>query len=100
MRVSELTPLLAARWMGVVPAGVTLDEAQTEQLSLVLEAAKARASSFCGLSAEEMDKHDDITLAVLGICNDLWTSNRPEQAAVDMNESSKGILSAYSRNLL
>lgn len=100
MRVSELTPLFAARWLGIVPAGVTLDEAQTEQLSLVLEAAKAQASSFCGLSAEEMDEHSDITLAVLGICNDLWTSNRPEQAAVDMNESSKGILSAHSRNLL
>lgn len=100
MRVSELTPLFVARWIGIVPAGVTLDEAQTEQLSLVLEAAKAQASSFCGLSAEEMDEHSDITLAVLGICNDLWTSNRPEQAAVDMNESSKGILSAHSRNLL
>ena len=39
-------------------------------------------------------------MAVLGICNDYLTNNRPEQAERKMNAMSADILGRHSRNLL
>ena len=48
----------------------------------------------------ELDEHEDITVAVLGIVSDFYTNNRPDTAEISMNKMSKSLLDMHSKNLL
>lgn len=100
MKISELTPQIVGSWIGVCGSDEVLDEDTLQELQMILAAAKARASSFTGQNAEALDDHEELTIAVLGICNDYYTANRPEWADRQINKMSEGLLGAYSNNLL
>ena len=100
MKVSELTAEFLGSWLGYITEGQTLSATDRNEITAALASAKSRAVSYTSMPLEEMDEHEDITLAIAGLVNDYLTNNRPEAAKKDMNDSSAGILGAYCRNLL
>lgn len=97
MKVSDLTPEYVGNWLGY---GSELSDDDIRELSAAIPAAVSRAAAFTGLTVEQMDQHPDITIAVLGICNDTLTGNRPEWTETPMNRMSASILAMYSVNYL
>ena len=89
MKVSELTPAYVGAWLGYVAEGEQLTTGQTEELTVALAAAKAYACGFTGLAEEEMDSYEDLTIAVIGLCNDYLVSNRPEAPAFSVNRKTR-----------
>ena len=100
MKVSELTAAYVASWLGFVAEGEELSATDTAQISVALASAKAHAAGFTRLTEAEMDDCEDITIAVLGLCNDYLVNNRPEGAVAIMNKMSEGILSMHCKNFL
>ena len=100
MKVSELTAEYAGSYLGYSAEESSLSEKDLQELTAALNAAVSHAKSYTGLSDEMLDEYEDITIAVLGLCNDYLVNNRPESADSFMNKMSEGILSMHSRNLL
>ena len=93
MTVSEITINVLKDWLGVSDGDETA-------LNVCLSAAKSRAVGYTGLTLAELDEHEDITIAVIGMVNDFYTNNRPDIAQIAINPMSKNILNMYSKNLL
>ncbi len=93
MTVSEITINVVKDWLGVSDGDETA-------LNACMTAAKSRAMGYTGLTLAELDEHEDITIAVLGLCNDFYTNNRPDTAQISMNKMSKSLLDMHSKNLL
>ncbi len=93
MTVSEITINVLKDWLGVSDGDETA-------LNACLTAAKSRAVGYTGLTLAELDEHEDITIAVIGMVNDFYTNNRPDIAQIAINPMSKNILNMYSKNLL
>lgn len=100
MKVSDLTPAYLGGWLGYIPEGEELTSSQTAELSAALAAATAFAVGYTGLSEEELDGYEDLTIAVIGLCNDYLVSNRPEAAAFSINKMSEGLLAMHCKNFL
>ena len=69
-------------------------------LTAILEGAKSYIKGFTGLTSEKMDEKEDLTLALLVLCAEMY-DNR--QFAVDkdnINPVAKSILCMHSVNLL
>ena len=93
MTVSQITVQTIKDWLGISDGDETA-------LNACLAAAKSRATGYMGLTLAELDQHEDIAIAVLGIVNDFYTNNRPDTAQISINKMSKSILDMYSKNLL
>lgn len=93
MTVSEITLDTLKDWLGI-------SDGDENTLTACLTAAKSRAVSYTGLTLDELDEHEDITIAVIGIVNDFYINNRPDTAQIALNRMSKAILNMYSINLL
>ena len=91
---------IVGEWLGYVSGDDELNEGDCRELTAALAAAKAKARSFTGLTDEQLDEHEDITIAVLGLCNDFLVNNRPESAEEGINRMSRDILAMHSVNLL
>lgn len=100
MKVSDLTPEYVGSWLGYIAEGEQLTAGQTGELTAALAAAKAFAVGFTGLDEAELDDYEDLTIAVIGLCNDYLVSNRPEAAAFQVNKMSEGLLAMHCRNFL
>lgn len=100
MKVSELTAEFAASWLGYAAEGETLADSDRQEITLALFAAVNHAVNYTGHTVEELDAYEDVTIAVLGLCNDFLVSNRPETAEFRINRMSEGILAMHSKNLL
>ena len=93
MTVSEITLDTLKDWLGVSDGDETA-------LNACLVAAQSRATSYTGLTLAELDEHEDITIAILGLVSDFYTNNRPDTAQIAINPMSRNILNMYSKNLL
>ena len=93
MTVSEITINVLKDWLGISDGDETA-------LNACLAAAKSRATGYMGLTLAELDQHEDITIAILGIVSDFYMNNRPDTAQIAINPMSKNILNMYSKNLL
>ena len=100
MNVSALTPEFIGSWLGYVCEGESLGVSERQEILTALAAAKAKACGYTGMTESELDGHEDITLAILGLCNDFLTNNRPEAADRAMNRMSEEILAMHCKNLL
>lgn len=100
MKVSELTADFVGSWLGYSAEGEQLTAGQTAELTTALAAARFYAMGYTGLTEEELDGYEDLTIAVIGLCNDYLVSNRPEAAAFQVNKMSEGLLGMHSRNFL
>lgn len=93
MKISEITVATLKEWLGI-------SDGEDDILSAVLAAAKQKAVSFTGLTLDELEKYEDVSIAIIGICNDFYINNRPDTAQIGMNPMSEMILQMYSENFL
>ena len=100
MKVSELTPAYVGGWLGYTAEGEALSNSETLELTAALTAAKAFAVGYTGLDEAKLDDYEDLTIAVIGLCNDYLVSNQPEAAAFSVNKMSEGLLAMHCKNFL
>lgn len=96
MKVSELTP-------ETIISFSRIDEDATDKnliASLFLPAAKEYVKSHTGLKVEEMDKHEDLTIAVCALCAHMYDNRSVEVASDKLNKVVSDILGRYDNNLL
>ena len=77
-------------------------EEQEEELKAILEGAKSYVKSYTGLTEEEIDKHEDITIAVYVLCQSMYDDRNyhlsSQQSTV--NKVVSTILGMHCVNLL
>ena len=93
--ISELT---ADKILGFIREEA--DEQAKEEMELIMPAAKSYISRYTKISEEEMDRHEDITIAYLALCQHMY-DNRT--FAVDCKEANKvieSIIGLHDHNLV
>ena len=96
MKVSELTS-------GFIATFCRVDEDATDMEligTLFLPAAKAHIMGHTGLTAQQMDDHEDITIAVCALCAQMYDNRSVEVASDKANPVVADIIGRYDRNLI
>ena len=96
MKVSELTGDFIATFCRVD------DDATDRQLieTLFLPAAKSYITGHTGMTAQEMDEHEDIPIAVCALCSQMYDNRSVEVASDKVNPVVADIIGKYDRNLI
>ena len=79
---------------------VEADEQARKDIAMIMPAAVAHICDYTSLTTEELDKHEDITIAFLALCQHMY-DNRT--FAVDCKEANKvieSILGLHDHNLV
>ncbi|MFM9535700.1 head-tail connector protein [Lysinibacillus sp. IITD104] len=96
MRVSEITPGELAKY-------AREDETDTEILStfsLILSAVKSFIKGYTGLSDEQLDTKEDISIAVFVLSNEMYENRIFTVKDNNVNKVVQTILDMHSINLL
>lgn len=94
MKVSEITPDQVIEYARMDTESMDISP------EMLLQSAKAYIRGQTGLGDEEMDRYEDLSIAVLALCSD-WYDNR--QMTVEKSNANRvvqSILDLHSRNLL
>lgn len=98
MKVSEITEETIALYLRL-DYGIMTDE-EIAELSAILASAIAFIKGHTGLTAAELDDHEDLTMVVLGKCQ-MQYDNRGDLVDNDkINPFFKSVLDLYSTNFL
>ena len=91
MKISELRP-------EDVLSFLRLDGTEGDVSPFVLlMAAVSYVRGYTGLTDEEMDEHEDLTVAVLVLCADLYENRMTTVNAGNVNRTVESILGMHSR---
>lgn len=96
MKVSELDEVYIAQYL-------KLDEPDEEDFIFVrtcFEAAKSFVKTQTGLDDERMDEHDDLTIAVLVLIQDMHDNRRMYVDKTNVNKVVDSIIYQYAENWL
>lgn len=93
MIASEITPVIIASFL-------RLDEYEEKELRRIYDAAIAYAISYTGLSAEKLDEHEDISTAILVLCQDMYDNRSLYLDKSNVNKTVDTILNMHCVNLL
>lgn len=98
MKVSEITTEYIADYLRIDEP----EEIQLREIEATKAAAIAYASSYTGLSVEELDNYEDITIAILIQISDMYENRNLylDYKSKEINRAVTGILGLYQRNLL
>ncbi len=96
MRLSELT---VDSILSYVRADDTAEN-RTYIDGIVLPASKRFVASYTGRSLEELDEYEDITIAVLCICADMFDVRAYTMTGIQVNPTVVQILGAHCTNFL
>lgn len=66
----------------------------------LLAAAKSYIMSYTGLDEAEMDLHEEISIAILVLCSDLYDNRQMAVENDKVNRTVRSILDLHSTNLL
>ena len=79
-----------------------LEEGQytEKELTMMLDAAKNFAQSQTGLDGEGIDKHEDITIAILVLIQDMFENRTMYVEKSNVNKVVDSILGMYRTNFL
>ena len=89
MKISELTAQTVAQYLRL--NWDILREADVRELESFLAAAKEYVFGFVGKSAEDCDAWQDLTIAVLMICEDMY-DNRSAAVTKDFEKTNPALL--------
>lgn len=96
MKVSELN-----RENVTLFCRIDSDAADIELIdTLFLPAAKSYIRSHSSLTDEDMDKYEDITIAVCALCSHMYDNRSVEVTSERVNEIVMNIIGRYDRNLI
>ncbi len=93
MKVSELSP-------EDVRLFVKMEEGEDISPETLLAAALSFVRGQTGLSDGEMDAHEDLTVAVLVLCADLYENRVTTVDSANQNRTVEAILGMHRRNLV
>ncbi len=83
-----------------VQAYIRADDEELETLNILLTASKAAVMSYTGLTVDQLDEHEDLTVAVMLLCADLYDNRQFSVEHNRINPAAKLIMDLYSTNLL
>lgn len=94
MLVSDLTVAMVKNYLRV--------DTNTDDflLSVILSAAKQFCAQYTGLSTSELDNYEDMPLAVMAVCADMYEVRQVTLNGTQLNPVTAQILGTYSTNLL
>lgn len=77
------------------------EDEEAELLTPILAAARSYILSYTGLKADEAEEYEDLSLALLAVCADMY-DKRGAMSTVSLSENRlvSNILGMYSVNLL
>lgn len=96
MKVSEITQEYIIEYTRIDEP----DESEQKLLDAIQAAAVSYASSYTGLEVEELDKYEDITIAVLALISDMYDNRSISVKETGVNRTVESILGIHSVNLL
>ena len=94
MTVSELTVDNVKNYLRV---DTDIDDTQ---LAVILPAAKRFCAQYTGLTIADLDDYEDMPLAVLAVCADMYEIRQVTLNGTQLNPVTAQILGTYSTNLL
>lgn len=94
MKVSEITPEAVNSYLRLD------DDADDGLASVMLPAAVAYVKGYTGLDAAALDEHEDISLAVLVLCSDMYDNRQMVVDNDKVNRVIQSILDMHRVNLL
>ena len=71
-----------------------------EELTMMLDAAKSFVKSQTGLSQEDLDEHEDITIAIMVLIQDMFENRTMYVDNSNVNKVVASILGMYRTNFL
>lgn len=96
MKVNEITPEIVKDY-----CGISDDDSDDLIKNILMPSAKAYIIGYTGLSAEEIDCHEDLATAFLVLVNDMYTQRDYTLSfQKQINPAVKTILGLYSVNYL
>lgn len=93
MKLSEVTSETIVEYL-------RLDDAEETLIEAIKKASISYVKSYTGLSDEEMDKHEDLTIAALVLASDMYDNRTSTTKETGENKTLQTILSMYARNYL
>lgn len=98
MKVSELNQSLICDYCRIIEDDLT----DTEKITL--EAMQKAAISYCisytALTEEQLDEHEDITIAVLALISDMYDNRLRYVDKANVNRTVETILNMHCYNLI
>ena len=98
MKVSELTIPIIGNYCRIMDDDVT--DSENLSLEAMKIAAISYARSYTGLSDSEMERHEDITIAILTLIADMYDNRSMIVDKNNVNRTAEVILSMHAKNLL
>lgn len=95
MKVSEITADDLSAYIRL-----DLDDNTELQLKNLLNIAKEYIKSYTGMTAEEMDEHEDIVIVIYILVQDMYDNRTLYVDKTNLNKTVENILNMYSRNLI
>lgn len=93
MKVSEIETEHVAEYL-------RLDEYDEDQMSAILDSAKAFIRSYTGLTDDEINTHDDFYIVVMILCQDMYDNRCMYVDKNNINKVVETILGMHCVNLL
>ncbi len=94
MKISQITTTTVANYL-------RLDDATDTLLQPILDASKQHVLTLTGLTAEEADDYEDLTPAVLILCQDFYDNrNYLHDRKAEANQAVDAIIASHRVNLL
>ena len=98
MKVSELTQTLICEHCHIVESDLT--ESEAAHLGILQEAAVSYCAAYTGLTEEQLDEHEDITVAVLVLISDMFDNRQMYVDKANVNRVVDSILGMHCLNLI
>lgn len=96
MKMSELTPDIVKDYCGISDS-----DSDDVIRNILIPAAKKYIIGYTGLTAEQCDEHEDISLACMVLVNDMFTQrDYTINSGRQLNPTVKTILDLYAVNYL
>ena len=95
MKISELT---ADEVLGFIKTEV--DEDSKKEMALIMPAAKAYICGYTKLEAEDLDNHEDITIAYTALCQHMYDNRTFVLDSEEVNRVVESILGLHDHNLV
>lgn len=93
MKISEVTN-------EVIAEHLRLDDSREALLEVIKKAAISYVKNYTGLSDEEMDEHEDLTIAFLIVSSDMYDNRAGTVKETGENKTLQTILAMHSKNYL
>jgi uncharacterized phage protein (predicted DNA packaging) len=94
MKLSEATTQTVREFL-------RLDETQEEvSVSAILAAARSYILGYTGLDSDGADTHEDLTIALLALCSDMYDKRQMTVENDKVNRVTQSIMDLYAVNLV